>query len=141
VIAPFLHPLATTAFATGNKRMPPGEGVQKEAGKAVQVTITTDNNEHESVCDNIMITDAVTIKVSTKDSILIDRFVELGKFESRGEFVIFSIKKTINELLLKEFGEKAYSMAQLSDKDVDNLLTEIKNIRKRLWSEYAKHLS
>jgi len=141
VIAPFLHPLATTAFATGNKRMPPGEGVQKEAGKAVQVTITTDNNEHESVCDNIMITDAVTIKVSTKDSILIDRFVELGKFESRGEFVIFSIKKTINELLLKEFGEKAYSMAQLSDKDVDNLLTEIKNIRKRLWSEYAKRLS
>jgi len=141
VIAPFLHPLATTAFATGNKRMPPGEGVQKEAGKAVQVTITTDNNEHESVCDNIMITDAVTIKVSTKDSILIDRFVELGKFESRGEFVIFSIKKTINELLLKEFGEKAYSMAQLSDKDVDNLLTEIKNIRKRLWSEYARRLS
>ena len=141
MIAPFLHPLATTAFATGNKRMPPGEGVQKEAGKAVQVTITTDNNEHESVCDNIMITDAVTIKVSTKDSILIDRFVELGKFESRGEFVIFSIKKTINELLLKEFGEKAYSMAQLSDKDVDNLLTEIKNIRKRLWSEYARRLS
>ena len=141
MIAPFLHPLATTAFATGNKRMPPGEGVQKEAGKALQVTITTDNNEHESVCDNIMITDAVTIKVSTKDSILIDRFVELGKFESRGEFVIFSIKKTINELLLKEFGEKAYSMAQLSDKDVDNLLTEIKNIRKRLWSEYARRLS
>jgi len=127
--------------SAGNKRMPPGEGVQKEAGKAVQVTITTDNNEHESVCDNIMITDAVTIKVSTKDSILIDRFVELGKFESRGEFVIFSIKKTINELLLKEFGEKAYSMAQLSDKDVDNLLTEIKNIRKRLWSEYARRLS
>ena len=141
MIAPFLHPLATTAFATGNKRMPPSEGVQKEVGKAVQVTITTDNNEHESVCDNIMITDAVTIKVSTKDSILIDRFVELGKFESRGEFVIFSIKKTINELLLKEFGEKAYSMAQLSDKDVDNLLTEIKNIRKRLWSEYARRLS
>lgn len=107
----------------------------------VQVTITTDNNEHGSVCDNIMITDAATIKVSTKDSILIDRFVELGEFESRGEFVIFSIKKTINELLLKEFGEKAYSMAQLSDKDVDNLLTEIKNIRKRLWSEYAKRLS
>ena len=141
MIAPFLHPLATTAFAIGNKRMSPGEGVQKEVGKAVQVTITTDNNEHESVCDNIMITDAVTIKVSTKDSILIDRFVELGKFESRGEFVIFSIKKTINELLLKEFGEKAYSMAQLSDKDVDNLLTEIKNIRKRLWSEYARRLS
>ncbi|MEA1998439.1 MAG: hypothetical protein U9N61_03825 [Euryarchaeota archaeon] len=108
---------------------------------AVQVTITTDNNEHGSVCDNIMTTDAATIKVSTKDSILIDRFVELGEFESRGEFVIFSIKKTINELLLKEFGEKAYSMAQLSDKEVNDLLTEIKNIRKRLWSEYAKRLS
>ena len=104
------------------------------------VTITTDNNEHGSVRDTIM-TAAATIKVSTKDPILIDRFVELGEFESRGEFVIFSIKKTINELLLKEFGEKAYSMAQLSDKDVDNLLTEIKNIRKRLWSEYAKRLS
>jgi Arc/MetJ-type ribon-helix-helix transcriptional regulator len=92
--------------------------------------------------ENMMIsTDATTIKVSTKDSILIDRFVELGEFKSRGEFVIFSIKKTINELLLKEFGEKAYSMAQLSDKDVDNLLTEIKNIRKRLWSEYATRLS
>ena len=94
-----------------------------------------------SVCDNIMSTAAATIKISTKDSALIDRFVELGEFESRGEFVIFSIKKTINELLLKEFGEKAYSMAQLSDEDVNNLLTEIKNIRKGLWSEYAKRLS
>jgi len=37
VIAPFLHPLATTAFATGNKRMPPGEGVQKEAGLTSEV--------------------------------------------------------------------------------------------------------
>ncbi|MCD6206494.1 MAG: hypothetical protein J7J06_00705 [Methanosarcinales archaeon] len=88
-----------------------------------------------------MSTAAATIKISTKDSALIDRFVELGEFESRGEFVIFSIKKTINELLLKEFGEKAYSMAQLSDEDVNNLLTEIKNIRKGLWSEYAKRLS
>jgi len=30
----------------GNKRMPPGEGVQKEAGKAVQVTITIDNRDN-----------------------------------------------------------------------------------------------
>ncbi|NIA09286.1 MAG: hypothetical protein GWP10_06035 [Nitrospiraceae bacterium] len=45
MMKPFLQLLATTAFATGNKRMPPSEGVQKEAGKAVQVTITIDNRE------------------------------------------------------------------------------------------------
>ena len=49
MIAPFLHPLATTAFATGNKRMPPSEGVQKEVGKAVQVTITIDNRDNRGL--------------------------------------------------------------------------------------------
>jgi len=37
VTKPFLHPLATTAFATGNKRMPASEGVQKVVGLTSEV--------------------------------------------------------------------------------------------------------
>ena len=35
--------------SAGNKRMPPGEGVQKEVGKAVQVTITIDDRDNRGL--------------------------------------------------------------------------------------------
>jgi len=111
VIAPFLHPLATTAFATGNKRMPPGEGVQKEAGKAVQVTITIDNR------DNCGLTDMENMK----------KIKEINNIEKD---TIFNICETISaeiefyEQILKKFRSKYGDLIEFESKLANAVLPE-----------------
>lgn len=77
------------------------------------------------------------VRLSAKDSAMIDKFVRAGEFQNKSEFVTYAIKKAINEVILRELEEKSRTTSQMAEKDVDNLLTEIKEIRKKLWEGYA----
>ena len=87
-----------------------------------------------------MVTDVTTIRLPPKDSMIIDHFVDGGEFKSRSEFMRYAIKRTICELVLKEFHEKMGSKGKPTKKEVEELVSEIRQIRKGLWDEYAKHL-
>lgn len=88
-----------------------------------------------------MSTDATSIRLPPKDAAMLDHFVKSGEFKSRSELIRYAIKKTINELVLKEFQESMGEDGTLSEKEIDTLAEEIKSIRKKLWKDYAKHLS
>ncbi len=88
-----------------------------------------------------MATDVTSIRLPPKDAIMVDHFVEMGEFKSRSEFIRFAVKKVINEMILKEFHEKLSEDKKMSKKQLDKLQKEIKEIRKKLWEEYAEHLS
>jgi len=47
-----------------------------------------------------------------------------------------AVKKTINEVLLMEFEEKSRAAPPMADKDIEKLLIEVKDIRKKLWEGY-----
>jgi len=81
--------------------------------------------------------DVDVVRLQAKDSALIDHFIKAGEFKNKGEFITYAIKKTINEVILREFEEKSRAAPAIAEKDVDKLLTEIKDIRKKLWEEYA----
>jgi len=86
-----------------------------------------------------MATDITSIRLPSKDAIMVEHFVENGEFKSKSEFIRYAIKKTINEMILREFHE---SMSEeLTGKDVEKIQKDIKRIRKQLWDDYAKHLS
>ena len=86
-----------------------------------------------------MATDITSIRLPSKDAIMLDHFVETGEFKSKSEFIRYAIKKTINEMILREFHESM--SGDMTGTDVENIQKEIKKIRKDLWDEYAKHLS
>lgn len=88
-----------------------------------------------------MATDVTSIRLPPKDAIMVDHFVEMGEFKSRSEFIRFAVKKVINEMILKEFHEKLSEDKKMSKKQLDKLQKEIKEIRKKLWEEYAEHIS
>ncbi|MBE0521435.1 MAG: hypothetical protein IBX39_04120 [Candidatus Methanoperedenaceae archaeon] len=72
------------------------------------------------------------VKLPAKDSALIDHFIKVGEFKSKNEFITYAIKKAVNEVILRELEEKSRAAPQMAEKDVDKLLTEIKDIRKKL---------
>ena len=82
-----------------------------------------------------MSTDITSIRLPHKDAIVIEHFVASGEFKSRSEFIRYAVKKTINEIILQEFHEKLNE--PIRKKDVDKIQREIKDIRKKLWDEYA----
>lgn len=84
-----------------------------------------------------MNTDTEVVRLPAKDSALIDHFIKVGEFKNKSEFITYAVKKAINEVILRELEEKSNAAPQMSEKDVDNLLTEIKDIRKKLWEGYA----
>ena len=86
-----------------------------------------------------MSTDVTSIRLPHKDAIVIEHFVASGEFKSKSEFIRYAIKKTINEIILQEFHEKMTE--PVKKKDVDKIQKEIKEIRKKLWDEYAQHIS
>jgi Arc/MetJ-type ribon-helix-helix transcriptional regulator len=81
--------------------------------------------------------DSDVVRLPAKDSALIDHFIKAGEFKNKSEFIKYAVKKAINEVILRELEEKSHAAPQLSEKDVDKLLTEIKDIRKKLWEGYA----
>jgi Arc/MetJ-type ribon-helix-helix transcriptional regulator len=87
-----------------------------------------------------MATDITTIRLPPKDSMVIDHFVDIGEFKSRSEFMRYAIKKTICDLVLKEFHEKIGRKGRPTKKEIEKLVAEIRGIRKGLWKEYAKHI-
>jgi hypothetical protein len=50
------------------------------------------------------------------------------------------VKKTIFEMLLKEFHERIGSKELPSKKELEQLLGEMKTIRRKQWKSYAKRL-
>ena len=88
-----------------------------------------------------MATEVTSIRLPQKDADIVEHFVEIGEFKSKSEFIRFAIKKTINEMILKEFHDKLRDKEPLTKKKVDRIQKEIKDIRKQLWDEYAKHIS
>jgi Arc/MetJ-type ribon-helix-helix transcriptional regulator len=88
-----------------------------------------------------MTTDVTSIRLPLKDAIMLDHFVESGEFKSRSEFIRFAVKKAINEMILKEFHEKMSDDREMTKKKLTKLQKEIKDIRQKLWEDYAKHLS
>ena len=88
-----------------------------------------------------MATDITSIRLPQRDAIIVEHFVETGEFKSKSEFIRFAVKKTINEMILKEFHEKLAEKEPITKKKLDNIQKEIKKIRKQLWDEYAKNLS
>lgn len=88
-----------------------------------------------------MTTDVTTIRLPPKDSLIIDHFVEAGEFKSRSEFMRYAIKKTICDLVLKEFHEKMGTKGKPTKKEVVDLVSELKDLRRGLWERYAKNIS
>ncbi|MCK4266893.1 MAG: hypothetical protein KAX31_06400 [Thermoplasmata archaeon] len=86
-----------------------------------------------------MTTDITSIRLPTKDAVMLEHFVDKGDFKSKSEFIRYAIKKTINEMILREFHEKLSEPTD--EKKIKQIQKEIKNIRKQLWEDYAKHLS
>ncbi len=86
-----------------------------------------------------MATDITSIRLPSKDAAMLEHFVEMGDFKSKSEFIRYAVKKTINEMILKEFHESMNK--ELTGKDVEKIQKDIKKIRKELWEDYAKHLS
>ena len=93
-----------------------------------------------SLCStgNSMAVDVTSIRLTEKDSAQIDRFIEDGHFKSRSEFIRYAVKKTINEILLQDIQNRLRTEEIGS---VEEILGEIKDIRKKLWDEYAEDLS
>jgi Arc/MetJ-type ribon-helix-helix transcriptional regulator len=81
--------------------------------------------------------DVDVIRLPAKDSALINHFIKVGEFKSKSEFITYAVKKAVNEVILREFEEKSHAAPPMAEKDVDKLLTEIKDIRKKLWEGYA----
>ena len=88
-----------------------------------------------------MATDITSIRLPQRDAIIVEHFVHTGEFKSKSEFIRFAVKKTINEMILKEFHEKLAEKEPITKKKLDTIQKEIKEIRKQLWDEYAKDLS
>ena len=84
-----------------------------------------------------MTSDTDIVRLPAKDSALIDHFIKVGEFKNKSEFITYAVKKAINEVILREFEEKNHARLPMSEKDIDKLLTEIKDIRKTLWDGYA----
>lgn len=84
-----------------------------------------------------MNTDTDVVRLPAKDSALIDHFIKAGEFKNKSEFITHAVKKAINEIILKELEEKSRAAPPMAEKDIDKLLTEIKDIRKKLWEGYA----
>jgi Arc/MetJ-type ribon-helix-helix transcriptional regulator len=84
-----------------------------------------------------MDTNADVVKLPAKESALIDYFIKTGEFKNKSEFIIYAVKKAVNEVVLRALEEKSRTVSPMAEKDVDKLLTEIKDIRKKLWEGYA----
>jgi len=84
--------------------------------------------------------DADVVKLPAKESALIDHFIKAGEFKNKSEFIIYAVKKAVNEVILRELEEKSRAAPPMAEKDVDKLLTEIKDIRKKLWEGYAHRI-
>jgi Arc/MetJ-type ribon-helix-helix transcriptional regulator len=84
-----------------------------------------------------MNTDTDVVRLPAKDSALINYFIKAGEFKNKSEFITYAVKKAINEVILREIEEKSRVAPSMAEKDVDKLLTEIKDIRKKLWEGYA----
>ncbi|VVB93248.1 Uncharacterised protein [uncultured archaeon] len=84
--------------------------------------------------------DVNIVRLPAKDSSLIDHFIKAGEFKNKSEFITYAVKKTINDVILRELEEKSRAAPPMAEKDVDKLLTEIKDIRKRLWEGYAQRV-
>lgn len=87
-----------------------------------------------------MATDVTTIRLPAKDLMMIEHFVKDGEFKSKSELIRYAVKKTIFEMLLKEFHEKLGSKELPDKKQIEELLDEIKTIRRKQWKTYAKRL-
>ena len=86
-----------------------------------------------------MATGITSIRLPEKDAVLVEHFVEKGDFKSRSEFIRYAVKKTINEMILREFHER---LSQPTDgKKIAKIQEDIKKIRKQLWDDYAGHIS
>jgi Arc/MetJ-type ribon-helix-helix transcriptional regulator len=81
--------------------------------------------------------DVDVVRLQAKDSALIDHFIKVGEFRSKSEFITYAVKKAVNEFILRELEEKSRAALPMAEKDVDILLTEIQDIRKKLWEGYA----
>jgi Arc/MetJ-type ribon-helix-helix transcriptional regulator len=88
-----------------------------------------------------MATDVTSIRLPKKDAALIEHLVDVGEFKSKSEFIRFAVKKTINEMLLKEIQEKMLDNEPLTGKRAKEIQKEIEEIRRLLWDQYAEHLS
>lgn len=84
-----------------------------------------------------MNTNVDVVRLPAKESALIDRFIKAGEFKSKSEFITYAVKKAVNEVILNDFEKKGSTALPSTNKDVDELLTEIKDIRKKLWEGYA----
>ena len=81
--------------------------------------------------------DVDVVRLAAKESALIDHFIKAGEFKNKSEFITYAVKKAVNEVILKELEEKSSAALPMTEKDVDKLLTEIKDIRRKLWEGYA----
>ena len=77
------------------------------------------------------------IRLPAKESALIDRFIKADEFKSKSEFITYAVKKAVNEVILNNLEKQGSAALPSTNKDVDKLLTEIKDIKRKLWEEYT----
>jgi len=88
-----------------------------------------------------MATDVTSIRLAHRDNIVLEHFVKEGLFQSKSDFIRYAIRKTINEMILRDIRESIVLDQKLKDISPKDLQKEIKEIRKKLWEEYSENIS
>ena len=88
-----------------------------------------------------MATDVSSIRLPHRDNIVLEHFVKEGLFQSKSDFIRYAIRKTINEMILRDIRESIELDQKLKDISPEDLQKEIKEIRKKLWEEYSENIS
>jgi len=88
-----------------------------------------------------MVSDVSSIRIAPRDTLWVDHFVKEGLFQSKSDFIRFAIRKAINEMILRDIKEGIAFDNTLQDIDPEDIQSEIKKIRKKLWEEYSENIS
>ena len=88
-----------------------------------------------------MSVDATSIRLPRKDSVQIEHFIDAGHFKSKSEFIRYAVKKTINEMLIQEIQERIGDKEDITEEELKDLLSDLKNARKKLWDRYDEDIS
>ena len=88
-----------------------------------------------------MSSDISSIRLPPRDTLMVDHFVKDGLFQSKSDFIRYAIRKTINEMILREIQEGIALDDSMKDITPEKLNQEIKEIRRKLWEEYSESVS
>jgi len=88
-----------------------------------------------------MSSEVTSIRLTSRDTMVIDHYIKDGTFNSKSDFIRYAVRKTINEMVLRDIREKIGLDNELKNISPEKLEKEVKDIRKKLWEEYSETAS